>query len=194
MLSVSPGGGSRISLTSSPLAIRPTYGTASLPYDPMNSIFNSPSSLAIAPSSLPLLLTTVKNEGGSVTESIFPSPVPVSNSTFDATIQGLFGTDRANAIITSPYYILKPDSSPNSDEFREVFERLVTDGTWRCANRDAARHWVAAGGKVWMGEFRQGATYPDNQVNGGYCEVPGRVCHEVSLGGSLRSIAKGITG
>ena len=121
----------------------------------------------------------MKNEAGSVTQELFPSPVPASNSTLNATLVGLLGQERASAIASSPYYTLNRSSSANPDEFRETFERLVTDGTWRCVGRDVARHWAGAGGKVWVGEFRQGFSYPDNAIPGGYCETTGIICHEV---------------
>ena len=162
-------------------AIRPTYGFASLPNDPTDSLFNSPSSLIVSPPSLPLLITTVKNEAGSVTERLFPDPVPLSSTTWSQSLSGLFGDDRAAAIVSSPYYILNSSGNTGGDGFRETFERLATDGTWRCVNRDVARRWAADGGKVWVGEFRQGTTYPDNDISDGYCEQAGRVCHEVSI-------------
>ena len=165
------------------VAIRPTYGTASLPHDPTALLWNSPSSLAFPPPTLPLLLTTVANEAGQVTQQIFPSSVPLSNSTYYSTLSQLIDTARADVKINSTYYAL-PETG-DGDEFRETFERLVTDGTWKCVNRDAARHWAEAGGQAWVGEWRQGVTYPDNQIHGGYCETAGRVCHEVSMEGGL---------
>jgi hypothetical protein len=58
-------------------------------------------------------------------------------------------------------------------------ERIITDGTWRCPNRDVAAKWAESGGKVWLGEFVAGTTYPTNK-DGEYCTKAGRVCHEVS--------------
>ncbi|OXC70360.1 hypothetical protein AYX13_01272 [Cryptococcus neoformans] len=161
--------------------IRPTWGTASLPTDPTSSLFNSPSDLTFTPNSLPLLITTVKNEGGSSISSIFPTHVPLSNDTYYATAAALIGTDRAEALVSSPYYALPSANSsdsygPDGDIFRETFERAVTDGTWKCPNRDVALKWKEAGGKVWVGEWRQGVSYPDN--GSGYCQKSGVVCHE----------------
>lgn len=163
------------------LAIRPTWGTASLPTDHTSSLFNSPSDLTFTPNSLPLLITTVKNEGGSSISSIFPTHVPLSNDTYYATAAALIGTDRAETLVSSPYYALPSANSsdsygPDGDIFRETFERAVTDGTWKCPNRDVALKWKEAGGKVWVGEWRQGVSYPDN--GSGYCQKSGVVCHE----------------
>lgn len=65
------------------------------------------------------------------------------------------------------------------DEFRQTFERLVSDGVWRCPSRDFAGRWAEQGGKVWVGEWTKGVGYASN-VGGGYCGQQGRVCHEVS--------------
>jgi hypothetical protein len=154
---------------------------ASLPLDPTSSLWNSPSSLFISPSTTPLLITTVKNEGGSLTQSLLTDPIPVSNSTYLDVLDELFGSARAQTVFDSGYYYLDPGSTygADGDEFRETFERLATDAAWRCVNRDAARKWAAAGGRVYVGEWRQGVTYISNAVDGGYCSVSGRVCHEV---------------
>ncbi|KAL0252305.1 hypothetical protein I308_101694 [Cryptococcus tetragattii IND107] len=161
--------------------IRPTWGTATLPADPISSLFNSLSDLTFTPSSLPLLITTVKNEGGSAISSLFPTHVPLSNDTYYATAAALVGTDRAAALVSSPYYALPSTNSsdsygPDGDTFRETFERAVTDGTWKCPNRDAALKWKEAGGKIWVGEWTQGVSYPDN--DSGYCQKTAVVCHE----------------
>ncbi|KIR28114.1 hypothetical protein I309_03111 [Cryptococcus deuterogattii LA55] len=93
----------------------------------------------------------------------------------------LVGADRAGALVSSPYYALPSANSsdsygPDGDTFRETFERAVTDGTWKCPNRDAALKWKEAGGKIWVGEWMQGVSYPDN--DSGYCQKTGVVCHE----------------
>jgi hypothetical protein len=124
----------------------------------------------------------VKNEGGSATQSILPSPIPLSNGTYAYLLSEFLGTSRATTIYTSEYYALPDESGygTDGDVFRETFELMSTDGTWRCVSRDGARRWAAAGGKVWVGEWRQGVTYVDNDDAGGYCLKSGMVCHEVS--------------
>ena len=64
------------------------------------------------------------------------------------------------------------------DTFRETFEKIVTDGIWKCPARQAGREWAKNGGKVWVGEWTKGRAYVSNQ-DGGYCSEKGRVCHEV---------------
>ena len=123
-----------------------------------------------------MLFTTVANEAGSVTESLFPQEVPPSNTTYLGTLTALLDPSRANTIFNSSLYAL---SSTGTDVFRETFERVVTDGAWRCAVRYVAAQWVKSGGKAWVGEWKQGVSYAD-QVEGGFCTMDGRVCHEVS--------------
>lgn len=161
--------------------IRPTFGTTSLPRDPTSLLAASPQSLTYQPAALPLLLTTVRNEAGSVTQSLFPGPVAPSNTTLLFVLSSLVGPARAEAIIRSRLYPLPPASGAQTDDdaFREVFERIVTDGIWKCPSIDAATQWAKAGGKVWVGEWTTGVTYPSNQAEGGYCRKPGVVCHEV---------------
>ncbi|WVQ78797.1 hypothetical protein IAT38_000888 [Cryptococcus sp. DSM 104549] len=172
--------------------LRPTFNTTTLPHDPTTSLFNDPSLLTFPPALLPLLISTVKNEGGSAVQSIFPSNVPLDNDTYYATAAALIGADRAAALVSSKAYALSTAATGNSsdkavqygasgDAFRETFEKAVTDGTWRCPNRDAAGRWHAVGGKVWVAEWRQGVSYVDNEAMGGYCKKDGVVCHEDDL-------------
>ncbi|KAK8861641.1 hypothetical protein IAR55_002464 [Kwoniella newhampshirensis] len=160
--------------------IRPTYRSVTLPADPTTQLFENPWSLPIQPFDLPLLITTVKNEGGSATQRLFSDPVPMDVATYYAAFAQLIGSDRAKALQNSATYALPNQTGfgQDGDTFREYFERATTDGTWRCANRDAAAKWASAGGKVWVGEWTQGVTYPDNGGQGDYCTTKGRVCHE----------------
>ncbi|WVN90729.1 uncharacterized protein L203_105971 [Cryptococcus depauperatus CBS 7841] len=163
--------------------VRPTFHTDTLPQDPTDQLFNNPSSLTYPPSSIPLLLTTTKNEGGSAVGSIFSAPVTLSNDTYYAIAAKLNGAGRAAAIINSPYYALPPanhssmDYGPSGDTFREVFEKAVTQGVWTCPNRDVAQSWQQSGGHVWVGEWTQGITYPENELIS-YCHKSGIVCHQ----------------
>lgn len=111
---------------------------------------------------------------------IFPDPVPFDNVTLAQTLSIFVGDDRAaNILKVNKYNLIPSAAASDPDLLRETFESAATDGTWKCANRDSARKWAAAGGKVWVGEFRQGVTYPDNE--NAYCQKTGVVCHEVSL-------------
>ncbi|KAK1927610.1 Alpha/Beta hydrolase protein [Papiliotrema laurentii] len=158
-----------------PLAevILPTYGTNIIPNDPTPILFNSPNSLPISTSDISLLMTTTKNEGGSAVQQLFPVPVPPSNKTLVSALTALVGEDRAEAIAKVPAYT---SSVGGADGMRGTFEKIVTDGVWRCPNRAAARSWAKAGGKVWVAEWLAGSTYPTN--TGSYCQGADRVCHE----------------
>ncbi|RXK37208.1 hypothetical protein M231_05498 [Tremella mesenterica] len=155
--------------------IRPTYNTLTLLADPTSELFTSPASLAHPPESLPLLITTVRNEAGSTVQSYYPSPVQVSNETYYNLLVEFLGPDRAQKIFNSGFYDLSYEGG-DGDEFRELFELFVTDWVFRSPSRAVAREWAANGGKVWVGEFEKGSSYPDNTV--GYCQKEGVVCHE----------------
>jgi hypothetical protein len=126
------------------------------------------------PCTLPLLITTTKNEAGSAIQQIFPVPAPASNNTFTATLFALVGAERAATLVSNLAYTM----NHGNDSVRKTLERISTDGVWRCPNRDVARSWAAAGGNVWVGKWVEGATYSSNQ--GTYCQQQGVVCHEVS--------------
>ena len=104
-------------------------------------------------------MTTTKNEGGSAVQQLFPVPVPPSNKTLVSALTALVGEDRAEAIAKVPAYT---SSVGGADGMRGTFEKIVTDGVWRCPNRAAARSWAKAGGKVWVAEWLAGSTYPTN--------------------------------
>lgn len=154
--------------------IRPTHSTSTIPYDPTPLLFGNPNGLFLPPSRLPLIITTARNEGGSAIQALFPVPIPLTNATLQTTLTGLVGRDRAAQIARKSAYTLEK----SDDALRNNLERIVTDGVWRCPNRDVAGAWARAGGDVWVGEWEKGVTYPTNQ--GTYCQADGRVCHEVS--------------
>nr|XP_031858475.1 uncharacterized protein CI109_006120 [Kwoniella shandongensis]KAA5525547.1 hypothetical protein CI109_006120 [Kwoniella shandongensis] len=160
--------------------IRPTYESVTLPQDPTKQLFDDPSTLTFPPSNLPLLITTVKNEGGSAAQGMFAKPVPIDPNTYYATLAALVGPQRAKSVVSNSHYALPNQTGygARGDTFRESFDKAVTDGIWKCPNRDVASKWATAGGKVWVGEWEQGATYPGNADDGSYCSTQGRVCHE----------------
>ncbi|ORX33249.1 Alpha/Beta hydrolase protein, partial [Kockovaella imperatae] len=155
--------------------MRPTYGTPTLPADPTESLFGGVSTLST--SNIPLLITTVRNEGGQAVSQLFSSPISPNNNTYLYTLAALVGTGRAGQIVNSASYALPASAPSGSDIFREKFELATTDGTWRCPNRQAAALWAGTGANVWVGEWEAGETYPTNAY-GGYCTSKGRVCHE----------------
>ena len=157
--------------------MRPTYGTSTLPSDPTPALFDNPSSLST--SKIPLIITTVRNEGGQAVQQLFSCPLESNNNTYLYTLAALIGTTRAGQIVNSPQYALPASTESGSDIFREKFELATTDGTWRCPSRAVAAQWAGAGANVWVGEWEEGETYPSNSA-AGYCTVAGRVCHEVS--------------
>lgn len=158
-------------------ALRPTHNTPSLPSEPTSQTFNAAHTLSNPPGAVSVLITTTANEAGQVVQSLFPQPVPADNATMLGILSMFVGVDRAQTIIMSPEYAMTGTEGP--DEFRHTLERLVTDGVWRCANRDFAGRWAAQGGNVWVGEWTKGVSYISNQA-GGYCSQGDRVCHEVS--------------
>ncbi|WRT65766.1 uncharacterized protein IL334_002715 [Kwoniella shivajii] len=161
------------------MPIRPTHGNPTLPSDPTIALFTAPSQLEIC--DIPLLITTVSNEAGSALQRLFTEPIPMSNETYFATLSMTVGSTRAAQLSSSSEYFLSDTGGgygEGGDEFRVTYENAATDGIWRCPNRDVAGQWYLNGGKVWVGEWTKGVTYPDNQVDDGYCRQRGRVCHE----------------
>lgn len=150
-------------------AMRPTYGTASLPNEPISSLWYNPGALAL-PSSIPLLITSVADEGGSTVANYFKTG-PIGLPNYVATMAGtrLLGAEGA-ATAFAQYTFEKGET-----DGRQVISRLLTDYMWRCPARSTAAKWAAAGGTVYSGEFRQGTTYPYNSLRS-FCQ--GRVCHQ----------------
>jgi hypothetical protein len=120
------------------------------------------------------LITSTANEAGQIVDTLFPAAVPSSNTTLLSTLSFLVGEERAAALLVSGKYQL----GNGEDTFRETFEKIVTDGIWRCPARQVGREWAKNGGRVWVGEWTKGKGYVSNQ-GGGYCSAKGRVCHEV---------------
>ncbi|WVW80223.1 hypothetical protein I302_102201 [Kwoniella bestiolae CBS 10118] len=159
------------------MPIRPTFGNPTLPTDPTVSLFTSPSDLPLW--DIPLLITTVSNEAGTAVSELFPGPVPVSQDVYLATLAATINPDRASIVSSSGEYAL-PNSlgyGEGGDLFRETYEKAATQGIWACPNRDVAERWSRNGGKVWVGQWNKGVTYPSN-AGEGYCTLQGTVCHE----------------
>ncbi|KAJ7057287.1 alpha beta-hydrolase [Mycena amicta] len=124
----------------------------------------------------PLLITTVNNEAGpTIYDDIFPGPDPIPAFYFAPTCDVSLGADRTQTVVDSPYYPI----DPNGDEDARVpLQVLGTDYIWRCSAWTFAREWIANGGagKVWVAEWKLGATYPYNDGIP-YCLQAGVVCH-----------------
>ncbi|WWD05609.1 hypothetical protein V865_003690 [Kwoniella europaea PYCC6329] len=159
------------------MPIRPTFGNPTLPSDPTVSLFTSPSDLPLW--DIPLLITTVANEAGTAVSELFPAPVALSQDSYYATLAATIGSERAEILSSSEEYGL-PNATgygEGGDVFKETYERAATEGTWTCPNRDVAKRWSRNGGKVWVGQWNKGVTYPSNKDHG-YCKSKGKVCHE----------------
>lgn len=156
--------------------LRPSYGAATIPNEPTNSLYYNTGALAISPSSVPLLITNVKDEAATSVSQIFGSKIgAASNAVYYSALNSLIGGTRANQIVYSASLTdYQVPTTGSGDQFRETLSHLVTDFVWRCPARTLAGKYAAAGGKVYVGEFRQGVTYP---LNSGVDLCVGKVCH-----------------
>lgn len=120
-----------------------------------------------------LLITTVKDEAGSVTYDSIGYPIPPAY--FDFVAGQIYGTDRAADV--EDYYGTK---ERQTDDIRPDLVTIGTDGAWRCPNYSFARTWASKGGNIWVAEYTLGSTYP---VNAGFefCTTGGHVCHQDDL-------------
>lgn len=153
---------------------RPQAGTETLPHDPSNLLMNNPSGLAVDIANVPILFTTVKNETGYNIQAIFANPTPASALVYDIAVKTLVNVERGRVLLESGFYPL----SNTTDGLRDSLEKLATDAAFRCPNRELARRYAGAGGKVFVGEFEQGVSY--SSTTEGYCGLEGVVCHSVS--------------
>lgn len=157
--------------------IRPSYGTSSLPNDPTSSLYYNVGALTITPSSVPMLITNTKDEAGAILAQYYPNPIN-SNTTDDqlnTALSYMIGNYRANQVanIYNTTYI----PFGINDDFRKTLTHVMTDIMWRCPARTLGAKYAAAGGKVYVGEFRQGATYALN-AGADICTAAGAVCHQ----------------
>ncbi|CED82961.1 Carboxylesterase and related proteins [Phaffia rhodozyma] len=155
-----------------PLAesIRPTASSsdATLPMDFFKAL--QAGSLPSGTLSVPLLLTTVKDEFGSSLGPLNPEPVP--SAYYAPELSVVFReSDKSAAILNSLEYPLGTDG----DATRTALLDVGTEGLWTCAVQYAASLWKSKGGAVYVGEFEAGSPYDDNQQIP-YCT--GLVCHE----------------
>ncbi len=155
------------------LALRPTANTTSLPMDFATDLLSSNPSTTLLRSinSIPLLVTTVHDEAGTLIQSLFPDPVP--EVAYGTIVTALLGSKTASIVLKSEVYA----TVKNKSDCRPELIRLATDWAWRCPTTSIAKRWADRGGTVYVGQWEQGRSYPDNEE--GLCR--GRSCHEVRL-------------
>lgn len=124
-----------------------------------------------------IIVSTVQNEAG---PAIFTqNPSFVSESDYANLVNQSLGSSRTATILASNLYSVPPSFASNTDTFdaRIQLQSLGTDQIWRCPSWTFSRNWAAAGGKVYVGEYVIGATYPDNE-DISFCTSGSAVCHE----------------
>lgn len=154
---------------------RPQASTETLPNDPANLLMNNPAGLSVDIANTPILATTVRNETGYIINGIFPNATEGNPALYQIALTTLFNAERAKIVIDSGLY----NSINGSDGLRTSIEHVGTDAAFRCVNRELARRYAGAGGKIWVGEFEKGVSYTFNRE--GYCKLDGVACHSVSL-------------
>lgn len=153
-------------------AFRPSYGTASLPQDPMNALFYNASNLAVDVGAVPLLVTTTRNESGYLVDAAAPVNVSANDMLYNVSLQAFVQNQtQTDAILTSGHY----PQPGGPDGLRNAVEIAITDAVWRCATRAMGRQWAARGGRVWLAEWNRGIQYTFD--NGTYCSGDNVVCH-----------------
>ncbi|TFK42464.1 Alpha/Beta hydrolase protein [Crucibulum laeve] len=141
------------------------------------SFITSPldSTAAFPAVSKPLLLTTVKNEATFAIYGNFESPLP--EDAFYPVCDATFGSDRAEVVVSAPFYVPVPSAVDGSVDARVQLEAVGTDYLWKCSGWTFARNWVQNGGTVFTGEYIVGASYPGNEAVP-QCTQPGVICHQ----------------
>ncbi|KAJ6617382.1 alpha/beta-hydrolase [Mycena sp. CBHHK59/15] len=122
---------------------------------------------------LPLLLTTVRNEAAqTIYQLLFPGSDPIPMAYFDFACEQSLGDVRTQEVENSPYYPLNA-----SVDTRIPLELLGTDYIWRCPTWTLARTWHSHGMAAFVGLYTLGATYPGNEEIP-FCLESGSVCHQ----------------
>lgn len=122
-----------------------------------------------------IIVSTVQNEAGPAIFNGIGDPLP--ESALEMVVNITMGTDRTNKLLASPFYQLPAGADADTFDARLQLISMGTDQIWRCPSWTFARSWAAAGGKVYVGEYIIGATYPDNE-DISFCTQGGTVCHE----------------
>jgi carboxylesterase type B len=125
--------------------------------------------------SKPLLISNVLNEAGFAIYNSFTSPLP--GNELDFIVNLTFGSPRTQEIMNSGRYSLPRGADAATFDARVQLQLLGTDYLWKCAGWTFARNWVQNGGRVFVGMYTVGATYPGND-GVPFCTDNGAVCHQ----------------
>ncbi|BEI86042.1 hypothetical protein CcaverHIS002_0603290 [Cutaneotrichosporon cavernicola] len=157
----------RVQVPDAPIGqpFRPTYDTPTIPKEPTAEIFNNAGGLSVSPANVPLLITSTADDGAA---SVPPNLL--SYLFLEPLLKRLLGDSGTQVVLTWSAYNITNDSADK----RPDVAKIITDAAFRCSAREAARKWAAAGGRVYVGEFREGVHYPFNDQCS-FCT--GKVCH-----------------
>ncbi|KAH8099565.1 Alpha/Beta hydrolase protein [Cristinia sonorae] len=123
-----------------------------------------------------ILVSTVKDEAGFTIYGGFSGGL--DPATYTGFITMTFGNTVAGHLLSNVNYAVPPSDVGNeSADVRPLLSQMGTDQVWRCANWQFARSWTQNGGKVYLGEYVVGASYPGND-GVSFCSEPGSVCHQ----------------
>ena len=124
----------------------------------------------------PLLVSTVHHEAGFTIYGGFTSNL--APATYTSFVGGTFGTTIASKLLANPNYAVPASDGNKVDaDTRPQLQQMGTDQVWRCPTWTFARSWTQHGGKVYLGEYLVGASYPGNDEVA-FCTEPGVVCHQ----------------
>ncbi|KAL5490045.1 hypothetical protein ACEPAI_4878 [Sanghuangporus weigelae] len=121
-----------------------------------------------------IIVSTVEHEAGPTIYSMFTDPLP--EAAFASVCNITLGADRTSKVVNSQHYALPASDSTSDVDARVQLETAGTDQIWRCPSWTFARAFAAAGGKVYVGKYVVGVTYPDNE-DIAFCK-DGGICHE----------------
>ena len=121
-----------------------------------------------------IIVSTVEHEAGPTIYSMFSDPLP--EVAFASVCNATLGPDRATKVVNSPHYAFPASDSGSGVDARVQLETAGTDQIWRCPSWTFARAFAAAGGRVYVGKYVVGVTYPDN-AGIAFC-ADGGICHE----------------
>ncbi|PWN50623.1 alpha/beta-hydrolase [Violaceomyces palustris] len=139
--------------------------------------------------SKPMILSTVRNEAGSLIGSNFAATTPGSSLiyykddqggasdygfSFPMLAEGIFNQGRGLTLSEQPCYSTQNDTQ-TSDSLREALESLATDGLWRCSNQFSALLFDQP--QIYLSQTDLAITYPSNSEID-YCQTDRHVCHE----------------
>ncbi|RDB21195.1 cAMP-regulated D2 protein [Hypsizygus marmoreus] len=122
----------------------------------------------------PVLVSSVLHEAGPAIYQQFPDPIP--GDWFAPVCDATFGSERTNAIVSSPHYNATPGLDGSVDA-RPQLQLVGTDYLWKCSGWTFARTWVQNGGTAYVGQYQVGASYPGNDAIS-FCTSAGVVCHQ----------------